>query len=135
MKKLLFIAVSVLISTAAFAQNSAKTKYFFVYGWEYKAYVAGNTPATKAQPAISNVFSTNCKDDDKPMKIGIENEFSDHYAAYLSKNRGFDMLRPLYVYGDFESYEEAEKERRKVIADLNYKSDPIFVKDFSVSCE
>lgn len=135
MRKILFIAVTVLISTAALAQNNYKTKHFFVYGWEYTSAIPGNEPKAKAQPVVSNVFTTRCTKDYLPNKTGLENEFSDYYAAYLSKSRGYSMLRPLYVHGYYDTYEKAEKERRKVIADLNYKSDPILVKDFSASCD
>ena len=134
MKKLFLCFIVVLFSNATFAQQNTKTKYFFVKGWEYTTPgFKNNLP--KAQPVYSNVFSTTCKEDYQPIKTGIENEFSDYYAAYLSKSRGYDFLRPVYVFGPYETYEETEKERRKQIAKDNYTHEPIIVKDFSVSCD
>lgn len=135
MKKLLFIAVSVLISTTSFAQKSLKTKYFFIVGWEYSPYIAGSETTSISQPVVTNVFSTNCKKDYLPIKEDLGNQLYDYYAAFLSKGRGFRGVKSTIVFGEYDTYEEAEKDRRIKIADYNYRWNPLLVKNFSASCD
>ena len=134
MKKIFLCFIVVLFSNAIFAQQNTKTKYFFVTGREY-ANPGFKKDLVKAQPVYSNIFSTRCKEDYLPLSLGLANEFSDYYAAYLAKSRGYDFLRQLYTFGPYETHEEAEKERRKQIAKDNNYYEPILVKDFSGSCD
>lgn len=135
MKKFLILTIALFFSATLFAQQKqrTKTKYFYVVGYEYLP--APSQTTKNSQPIISNVFSTRCKEDYLPIKTGLENEFNDYYKAFLSKQRGFRGLNRMIAFGDFETYDEAEKERRKSIAFYNRDRNSILIKDFTAGCE
>lgn len=127
--------MALLFSAVLFSQQiqRPKAKYFYVVGFEYLP-----TPTQSAKnslPIVSNVFSTRCKEEYLPIKTGIENEFNAYYRAYLGKQRGFGGVHRMIAFGDFETYNEAESERRKSIALYNRDWDPILVEDFTAGCE
>jgi len=134
MKKLFIFTATLLLSVAVFAQRGeSKTKYFFAVGWEYLPMT--DQSASNIQPVVSNIFSTRCKEDRQPYETGITNELNNFYKAYYSKRRGFNGLNRMIAFGPYDTWDEAEKQRRKSIGDYNRDWDPLLLRDFSVSCE
>lgn len=84
---------------------------------------------------VSNIFSTRCKEDWQPINTGITNELNDCYKAYYGKRRGFNGLNRAIAFGPYDSWDEAEKHRRKNIADYNQKWNPLLLKDFTAGCD
>ncbi len=134
MKKIIIFTLLLFWSIATFSQKSeGKTKYFYAVGWEYLPLL--NQSLVNKQPVVSNVFATYCKEDDLSIDKGITNELDDYYTAYYGKHRGFSGLNLKISFGPYDSWNEAEKYRRKSIADYNLKWNPLLLKDFSVSCD
>lgn len=134
MKKLFILSATFLLSVAVFAQKGeTKTNYFYAVGWEYLP--MPNQSAANIQPVVSNIFSTRCKEDHLPNNTGITNELNSFYSAYYGKRRGFNGLNRMIAFGPYDTWDEAEKHRRKSIADYNQNWNPILLRDFSVSCD
>ncbi|MEZ7509816.1 hypothetical protein QO190_12775 [Cloacibacterium sp. Arc13] len=123
------IALLVLCFTAmAFNKVQAQTtyEYFVPVAWEHQYGKSGG------QPVVGNVVKIEA--DCPAANTGVFNDFHEHYKAYYSKNRGFTGLNAHNVRGPYISYEEASKARTKIIADFNYKWNPLIINDFSTSC-
>ncbi|MGV0927106.1 hypothetical protein ACTS9K_08055 [Empedobacter sp. ULE_I145] len=134
MKKRFIFTVTFLLSVAVFAQKGeTKTKYFYAVGWEYLP--KADQSLSNRQPVVSNVFATRCKEDYLPIDTGITNELNSFYSAYYGKRRGFHGLNRMIAFGPYDTWDEAEKHRRKSIADYNQNWNPILLRDFSVSCD
>ncbi|ERJ60663.1 hypothetical protein [Sphingobacterium paucimobilis] len=134
MKKLFLFTIAFLLSITLFAQKSKiKTKYYYALGWEHLP--MPEQSATNKQPLVSNIFGLRCEEDRQPNKTGITNELNDYYRAYLSKSRRFNGLNRAIAFGPFDTWDEAEKHRRKSIADYNQNWRPILLTDFSVGCD
>lgn len=134
MKKLFLLAVALLLSVFVFAQKSKiKAKYYYAVAWEYLP--MPDQSETNIQPLVSNVFALRCREDKQPNKTGITNELNDYYKAYLSKRRGFNGINRAIAFGPFDTWEEAEKQRRKSIVDYNRDWEPILLRDFSAACD
>lgn len=134
MKNGLISAVLLLLSSMVLAQaEKSKTKYFYAVGWEYLP--TPNQSLTNLQPVVSNIVSIRCKEDYLPMEKGITNELDAYYTAYYSKYRGFNGLNRKIAFGPYDTWDEAEKDRRKRIADYNQQWTPLLLKDFTFGCD
>ncbi len=113
----------------AFNEVKAQTsyEYFVPVAWEHQYGKSGG------QPVVGNVVKLEA--DCPAAETGVFNDFHDHYKAYYSKSRGFVGLNAANVRGPYKSYEEASKARTKIIADFNYKWNPLLITDFSTSCD
>ena len=134
-KKQLVLLITLLvvsISFNLFAQEN-RTVYFYATGWEYLP----QTDAAKynSQPVVSNVVRINCKGYIYDSSLGVSNQLDDHYSAYHAKQRGFMGLNRTIGWGPFDTWEEAEKDRRKKIADYNFENKPLLLIDFRYLCD
>ena len=123
------VALLVVCFTAmAFNDVKAQTsyEYFVPVAWEHQYGKSGG------QPVVGNVVKLEA--DCPAAETGVFNDFHDHYKAYYSKSRGFIGLNAENVRGPYKSYDEASKARTKIIADFNYKWNPLLITDFSTSC-
>lgn len=133
MRKILVLAVILLFGIAVNAQKSKiQTKYYYVVGWEYLP--MPHQSATNIQPVVSNILGLRCEEDRQPNNTGITNDFNDYYIAYFSKIRGFNGLNRMIAFGPYDTWDEAERYRRKSIIDYNRNWSPILLKDFSTGC-
>lgn len=134
MKKLFIFTATLLLSVVVYAQKGeSKTNYFYAVGWEYLP--IPNQSLSNMQPVVSNIFYTRCKEDYLPIDKGITNELNDFYSAYYGKRRGFNGLNRMIAFGPYDTWDEAEKDRRKRIADYNRDWNPLLLRDFTVSCD
>ena len=130
----LFLAAVLLLQTINIvAQRTNETVYFYAIGWEY-------LPQTEhaklnAQPVVSNVVRINCHGYTSNSSLGVDNQLVDFYKAYHAKQRGFMSLNRTVVMGPFTSWDEAENDRRKIIAEYNYRWNPLLLQYFKYLCE
>lgn len=127
--RMLITFLCLLFLPLAFNKIMAQTsyEYYFPTAWEHQYGKSGG------QPVIGNVVKI--ESDCPGAKTGIFNDFREYYIAYFSKNRGFNNLDRDIVWGPYETYEEASKERTKFIADKNYQWVPLLIFDFSTTCD
>jgi hypothetical protein len=130
--KLLFAAFLLIQSFTAFSQES-KTVYFYAVGWEQ--YPQTEAAKLNAQPVLSNVVSINCGGYIYNSALGVDNQLVDYYVAYYAKQRGFMALNRTTAFGPFDTWDAAENDRRKKIADYNYKWKPLVLTHFRYLCD
>lgn len=118
------IILTALGSRSLTAQNY---KYYVPTIWEHQYNKAGG------EPIITNVikFDADCPG----ATTQIANDLNTFYMAYYSKSRGFSGTNRNIIYGPYDTYDAAEKERARIIADKNYNWTPLLIKDFSTSCD
>ncbi len=128
----IYLAALMLLTTHTFAQESNETVYYFAVGWEH---LPQNEKAKlNMQPVVSNVVRINCGDYSVPS-TSVTNQLRDYYQAYHAKQRGFMNINRTIAWGPYPSWEEAENERRKKIADYNRDWNPLILQHFTYLCE
>ena len=130
--KLFLAAVLLLVTSNILAQRTGETVYFYAIGWEY-------LPQTEhaklnAQPVVSNVVRINCQGYISNSSLGVDNQLVDFYKAYHAKQRGFMSLNRTVAMGPFTTWDEAENDRRKSIANYNNRWNPLLLNYFKYLC-
>ncbi|MGK6351514.1 hypothetical protein [Parapedobacter sp. DT-150] len=131
--KLAFVAFLLAQSAITFAQEKSETVYFYAVGWEWLP----QTEAAKlnTQPVVSNVVRINCNGYTSNSSLGVDNQLVEYYEAYHAKQRGVRSLNRTIAFGPYDTWDEAEKARRKDIADYNQKWRPLILQHFKYLCE
>lgn len=109
-------------------KHTEDVKYIYCYGWEQPK------PGTngKKQPVLTTIFKFTC---DKNDESKILNDFNSYYEAYHKRTRNTMYMKDANKM-IHDNYADAEKSRREYIAKyVNSYDNPLFIKDFSVTCE
>lgn len=121
-----------LWSIEAHAQrNAKKTEYWIVKGYESR-YDANMRKSVLGDAVYSNVFQTSCE----PGGTGVTNQFFEYYNAYYAKRRGYTGLVRQIAFGPYDTWEEAEKQKRELLAKQSRSSYPnyLYIDRFSYLC-
>ena len=143
MKKKTILASAILLlgitwSITLHAQAENRTQYWVVRAYEarYENYQQVNGSAV-----VSNVVRTNCP---RLVRMGarvggtaVFNQFNEYYKAYYTRQRGYSHLSRSITFGPYNTWEEAERERRKLIANHNQRDRerPLLIDRFSYLCD
>lgn len=125
---LLLFASSFLVSAKLSAQKQ-ETQYWVVIAYEsrYENYRQINGSAV-----ISNVVRTSCPEYGK----GVSNQLNEYYKAYYAHQRGFSGLSRAVTFGPYKTWEEGERQRRKLLIQHNQDRYGFLVIDrFSYLCD
>lgn len=118
-----------LINHQLHAQEKQETRYWVVVAYEsrYENYQQINGSAV-----ISNVVRTNCPEDGK----GVSNQFNEYYQAYYARQRGFSSLSREVTFGPYKTWEEGERQHRKLLAQHNRdRYGLLVIERFSYLCD
>lgn len=126
--KFSLLALSAIFILSAFTPTSKKLddpKYYVAVAWEYTY-----DNSKSGEPVVSNVVYVNCENH---SSLGVTNALGKYYDAYYRKSRGTSGLERAIGFS-FNTEGEAIAKRRELIADYNYKWNPLIINQFSVPC-
>ncbi len=142
MKKTSILFAAILLvgiswSTSLPAQTGSKTQYWVVRAYEARI---DNYQQVNGSAVISNVVTINCPRIDRmgPRVGGIAvfNQFNEYYKAYYARSSGYSHLSIHVSLGPYTTWEQAERERRKLVANHNQRDRerPLLIERFSYLC-
>lgn len=110
------------------AAAQEKTKYYVAIVWLYN-----DNDYQEERPCVSNVVKLTCRYQNTDA---VSNQFHDFFNAFVKNRRGYNISPGGITVFRYDTYDEAEKQRRKWIADYNNSDwDTLLVHDFSVLCD